>query len=123
MQHAPSPPEIPCRHLPDQAQHSGTTRVRGRESGRSVQQAGARHDRAHTDLAGDTRVAVGHVARRLLVTCVNDADRGLEREPFEQAVELHAGKAEHDLDAPPAQPLDDELAAGALGGVVDSHST
>ena len=118
VQHASPAAEVSRRHLADDAQHTAPARVGGRQPRGRVEHPWPRHHGTHAHPARDPRVAVRHVARGLLVAGVDHPDRGLEREPFVEPVELHARKPEHNVDAPAPQPLDEDLSAGALG-----HST
>src|SRR5213594_3626382 len=58
------------------------------------------------------RVAVGHVARRLLVASDDKADARLVPERGHRAVELDAGQAEYDAHAFSVELLHERLAAG-----------
>ena len=72
VQHATATTEVGGRDLADDAQHAAS-RTHRRLPARPMRSAARPgNDRAHPHPARDTRVAVGHVARRLLVTSVDD---------------------------------------------------
>ena len=117
VQDAAPAAEVRRRDLTGEAEHAAAAGVCRRQAGAGVEHAWAGDDRAHPDPAGGAGVAVGHVAGGLLVAGVDDADRRLARERVEEAVELHAGQPEDDVDAPPPKALDEQFAAGALRAV------
>jgi hypothetical protein len=72
-------------------------------------------DEAHAGLAGDTCIAVGHEAGALLVARGDMADAAA-RQAAVQLDGVHAGNAEHGVDAPGLQLFDEKFTAGGHAG-------
>ncbi len=79
--------------------------------GEDVGHAGAGDDEADTGLAADAGIAIGHEAGTLLVARRHVADAGLGQAAIELD-RVHAGNAEHQLDAISLEELHQQFAAG-----------
>src|SRR5437867_3507635 len=112
VQHADVLPELGLGDLTRDHQHRRGGRVRRAEAGRRVEEPGPRHDEGRTEGGPGARVAIGHVARRLLMARDDKADARLVPERGHGAVELDAGQAEYDAHAFSVELLHERLAAG-----------
>ena len=81
------------RDLAGDHEHGGGRRVGGAEAGGGVEEPGPGHHERGAEAAARPRVAVRHVAGRLLVTRHHEANAGLVSQRGEHAVELHAGRS------------------------------
>src|SRR5207244_11777610 len=92
---------------------------------RRVEQAGPRHHEGGAEATAGARVAVGHVGGGLLVPRGDEA-HALVAQPRQRPVELHAGQAEHDLDAFANELPGERFTAGhpwhgLIAPFIDSH--
>ncbi len=99
--------------LANQGEHRRIDGIGGGERGSGVEEAGAGNDGVGRRAAGGHGGAESHVGCALLVTGVDRADailRAMQR--VEQVVVLHAGQAEHGIDAVVGERGDGGLAGG-----------
>src|SRR5256884_421602 len=118
VQHADVLPELSLRHLAREHQHGRGGGVGGAEAGGRVEEPGPRHDEGRAEGRSRAGVAVGHVRRRLLVACDDEADPGLVPERRQHPVELDAGQAEHHPHAFAVELFHERLAAGHPGHLI-----
>jgi hypothetical protein len=86
--------DLLARDLAAEHEHGRGRGIRGAEARSGIQETGAGDDQRGADLTARSRVAVGHVARRLLVARGDEADPLLLAQGGHDAVELDAGEAE-----------------------------
>ena len=112
VEHADVLPELGLRDLAREHQHRRGRGVGRAEAGGRVEEPGPRHDERGAEGRAGAGIAVGHVARRLLVAGDHEADPGLVPERGHHAVELDTGQAEHHPYAFPVELLHERLATG-----------
>ena len=86
MQGATITANVIALDLPGQEQDWRRSCVRCPQRRAGVLDARARHDEGHTRLAGDARIAIGHIRRGLLMPHSHDANI---RPPIEGVVDPH----------------------------------
>ena len=110
--------DLLARDLPGEHEHGRGGGVGGAEAGRGIEEPGSGDDESGADVAARPRVAVGHVAGRLLVASGDEADALLVSQGGHDAIELHAGETEDHAHAFALKRSYEGFAAGHPGHVV-----
>src|SRR4051812_23427112 len=101
-----------ARRLADDRDHRLVIELGVVEAVQEMDRARSRSRQADADLAGELGVAAGHERRLLLVTDLDELDLVGAPEGGQDAVDAVTGIAVDALHAPPAKPLQQEIADG-----------